>query len=168
MVCKETVLEPETKPQAEGQASTQTVQPHETAEVEQPVSPSEDNANLLFRCIKCKRLAHYDHLPRDDEDQTVGESAYKFQKDNEWQCADCVTFTFRVSVILAWRPYPKDAPDAQKDSQEPPNYRDALAREYLVKWDGRSYRRAQWVPHMWLLSTAPSMLRNFIVNGSRV
>ncbi|KAJ3555472.1 hypothetical protein NP233_g12200 [Leucocoprinus birnbaumii] len=43
-----------------------------------------------------------------------------------------------------------------------------LPREYLVKWQDRSYRRLSWVPHMWLVSTNGSKLKNFLSGGTKV
>ena len=169
MICEVTVLEPEQKAVAESDLT----QPNELngdigKDTEVVRAEEEDSQNILFRCVKCKRLAHYEHLPTDDNDRPIPDVATIYQIENEWQCADCVSFTFAVSKILAWRPYPTGATDPYDNSSTPPNYKEMLPREYLVKWDGRSYRRAQWVPHMWLSSTSPSLLRNFLQSGPKV
>lgn len=177
LVCKVTVMKPEVKtaekpaaaisePSQAKPTDVETDTPMDEApKVQEESAPDE----LLFRCIKCKRLAHYAHLAEDDEDdRTVAEIASFFQRENEWQCGDCASFTYPVEKILAWRPYPTDAVDKYKNSHDPPNYKENLPREYLIKWERRSYRRVQWVPHMWLSSTAPFMLRHFLHNGSRV
>ncbi len=126
----------------------------EDATPESSLKKSEAIDELLFRCVKCKRVAHYAHLFKDDEDMSLPEIAIHFQVETDWQCRDCASFTFHVEKILAWRPYPANAPNIHVLSADPPNYKENLFREYLIKWDGRSYRRAQWVPHMWLSSTA--------------
>ncbi|KAG6890732.1 hypothetical protein C0992_013115 [Termitomyces sp. T32_za158] len=78
------------------------------------------------------------------------------------------TRRFGVDRIIAWRPYPSTAVEPTRSRDEPPNYKSSLPREYLVKWMDRSFRRVQWVPHMWLLSTHPAKLKNFLMGGSRV
>ncbi|KAI6047780.1 P-loop containing nucleoside triphosphate hydrolase protein [Pisolithus marmoratus] len=102
---------------------------------------------LLFRCISCKRLSHYQHLPDPDNGElslSDAERAQYYQSNNDWQCVDCASFV-----------YPP------KSANYTPNIKTPLPREYLVKWVGRSYRRVQWVPHMWLL-------RNFLASGPKV
>ncbi|KAF8807753.1 hypothetical protein BYT27DRAFT_7189847 [Phlegmacium glaucopus] len=126
---------------------------------------------LLFRCFTCKRLAHYSHLPPPPvlgPDSSVADIAGHYQQMKSWLCADCSSFRYGVDKILAWRPYPADAVEASTDPKGMPNYKAQLPREYLIKWSGRSYRRVQWVPHMWLVSTNPSKLKNFISGGSKV
>ncbi|SJL05568.1 uncharacterized protein ARMOST_08931 [Armillaria ostoyae] len=123
---------------------------------------------IRFRCFTCKRLAHYDHLPKppNHTTDTVAEIAEHYQRN--WLCYDCASFTYPLDKILAWRPYPVNAVEPPRPVSEPPNYKSPLPREYLVKWEERSYRRLNWVPHMWLLSTHPSKLRNFLTGGSKV
>ena len=119
-----------------------------------------DKGQLLFRCGTCKRAAHYDHLENPfTEESTLVEIARAYQEDKGWVCNDCSSFPSTVDKIIAWRPYPLDAKEANPDE---PYYRDTLPREYLVKWGGKSYRRTSWVPHLWLLARAQSKLRNFL------
>ena len=126
---------------------------------------------LLFRCFTCKRLAHYSHLPTPpmlEPDCSVADIAEHYQQMKSWLCADCSSFKYGIDKILAWRPYPANATEAFADPEGIPNYKAQLPREYLIKWSGRSYRRVQWVPHMWLVSTNPLRLKNFISGGSKV
>jgi len=124
---------------------------------------------LLFRCFMCKRLAHYAHLPKSlgFEDASVVEVAEHYQNAKQWLCSDCSSFKYDLDKIIAWRPYPPNALELGK-LDEVPNHKHHLPREYLVKWKGRSYRRLDWVPHMWLASTKPNKLKNFIISGTRV
>ena len=120
---------------------------------------------LLFRCLTCKRAGHYEHLPPPEIDSSPAETAYYYQVDTRWLCDDCHSFIGKIlDKIIAWRPYPSNA----IQPSEPVNYKDNLPREYLVKWEGRSYRRTEWVPHMWLLSTSPAKLKNFLAVGTKV
>jgi chromodomain-helicase-DNA-binding protein 4 len=130
---------------------------------------------LLFRCRLCKRLAHYAHLPPPNtgfdeavEDINVEAIAEHYQRDQDWSCADCISFVYRAEKILAWRPYPAEALQPDLPDGESISPKMHLPREYLVKWQDRSYRRVQWVPHGWLASMHTSLLRNFLLHGSRV
>lgn len=130
---------------------------------------------ILFRCKLCKRLAHYEHLPPPDviSDDTAEEVdteaiAEYYQHNQDWSCTDCASFVYRAEKILAWRPYPANAPQLELLHGESISPKMHLPREYLVKWQDRSYRRVQWVPHGWLASIHASLLRNFLVHGSRV
>ncbi|KAI0271427.1 hypothetical protein BC834DRAFT_441990 [Gloeopeniophorella convolvens] len=127
---------------------------------------------LLFRCRLCKRLAHYAHLPTPAEavkgKTDLQDLARYYQEGQEWSCADCASFVYRVEKILAWRPYPPDARQPELPSGEIFNPKMQLPREYLVKWQDRSYRRVQWVPHGWLASAHAGLLRHFLANGPKV
>jgi chromodomain-helicase-DNA-binding protein 4 len=125
---------------------------------------------LLFRCSTCKRPAHYAHLadgPDVPEDDVVAKALY-YQHTAAWQCGDCFSYVYSLDKILAWRAYPPGAVEPPRADDEPPDFKAALPREYLVKWEGRSFRRVQWVPHMWLLATSKAKLKNFLAGGSKV
>lgn len=133
-----------------------------------PIAPQSDHA-LLFRCFTCKRVAHYEHLPvpstlSSDSDLDAIVEHYA----QTWLCADCSSYRDGVDKIIAWRPYPPNAVEPPRPPDEVPNYRSPLPREYLVKWLDRSFRRVQWVPHMWLVSTHQAKLKNFLTGGSKV
>jgi len=124
---------------------------------------------LLFRCLTCKRVAHWKHLPRPSHlapDDTLAETAEFYTKN--WLCADCSSYHYGLDKIIAWRPYPSNAVEHAGSGDGPPNYKHSLPREYLVKWLDRSFLRVQWVPHMWLLSTHPGKLKHFLTCGSKV
>ncbi|CDO72994.1 hypothetical protein BN946_scf185007.g48 [Trametes cinnabarina] len=166
---------PETVPQQTTDASQEV--PNDSTSATRPVvAQSEEDANnppeLLFRCLTCKRLAHYAHLPIPDgfdpEDTTLAELALYYQHSTRWRCADCVSYVHQVEYVLAWRPYPADAVEPPRTPNEPSNFKAMLPREYLVKWVDRSYRRVQWVPHGWLLAMAQSKLKNFLLGGTKV
>ena len=125
---------------------------------------------LLFRCFTCKRLAHYSHLPTPPslDNPTIPEVAEHYQQSKSWLCADCSSYKYGLDKILAWRPYPLDALEHGLATAAVSNYKTPLPREYLVKWTGRSYRRVEWVPHMWLVSTNQAKLKNFIFGGPKV
>lgn len=101
-------------------------------------------SELLFRCLTCKRLAHYAHLPvpphLSSSEVSLPECAAYYQTDKAWLCKDCSSFQYGLDKILAWRPYPPNATEPPRPADEPPHYKDALPREYLVKWVDRSFR----------------------------
>lgn len=126
---------------------------------------------LLFRCISCKRVAHYDHLyvdAEDGDDVSPEDKAKTFQEDNQWQCNDCASYRFPLDKIIAWRPSPPTAADKYTNAVRKFNYKENLPREYLVKWATRSYRRLQWVPHMWMVSRQYTKLKNFYEHGPKI
>jgi hypothetical protein len=138
-----------------------------TADFSQTHSNRVVSRDLFFRCLTCKRLSHYSHLPKPlgFEDATVSEVAEHYQTAKNWLCADCSSYKYGLDKIIAWRPYPSSAVEPPNVL---PNYKAQLPREYLVKWSGRSYRRLDWVPHMWLLSTSPGKLKHFVAGGTKV
>lgn len=191
MGCMETALEPDTSLQpkdgpakltdlaranASGESSSGKTGDIEMADGTQILAPSsrapspEDTSpsTLLFRCLTCKRLAHYEHLPPPEPNSTVTEIARYYQVTCNWLCADCVSYQYPLDRIIAWRPYPANAVEPPRPKDELPNYKLPLPREYLVKWAERSYRRVQWVPHMYLVSTHPAKLKNFLAGGTKV
>jgi chromodomain-helicase-DNA-binding protein 4 len=138
----------------------------------QPAVPSKE---LLFRCRLCKRLAHYAHLPHPNEAMNDNAKevdteviAEYYQHDQDWSCSDCVSFVYRAEKILAWRPYPPNAIQPEIPLGESIGPKMNLPREYLVKWQDRSYRRVRWVPHGWLASVHAALLRSFLTRGPRV
>lgn len=148
-------------------------EPVPTGDSPEPKPELDTSDELLYRCITCKRVAHYAHLPLSryadpDETYTVDDIAEYYQSNTSWQCADCVSFTYTVEHIIAWRPFPDNAVEPPLLPGELPNYKSPLPREYLVKWVDRSYKRLNWVPHMWLLATYPAKLKNFLSKGSHV
>ena len=153
--CGEVALEPDSRLKSrDNKNADEDVTMEETQLRQELEIPKE----LFFRCITCKRLSHYEHLPPPDHSDGSDWDALSLAKhySEDWLCGDCASFTYKVEKIIAWRPSPEGA--AQPDE---PNYRDALPREYLIKWKDRSYRRVTWVPHMWILATHGQMLRNF-------
>jgi chromodomain-helicase-DNA-binding protein 4 len=137
----------------------------------QLVVPSKE---LLFRCRLCKRLAHYAHLPspneavNDNAEEVDTEVIAEYYQREDWSCSDCLSFVYRAEKILAWRPYPPNAIQPELPLGESISPKMQLPREYLVKWQARSYRRVQWVPHGWLASVHAALLRVFLTHGPRV
>ncbi|KAI0048335.1 hypothetical protein FA95DRAFT_1517538 [Auriscalpium vulgare] len=177
MGCMEVALEPYTaqpvKPFRDGKETDAAVAAPDATQRE---SAQDVLANeLLFRCRTCRRLAHYHHLPPPDIalDSTEGEVYYAqiaeyYQSTNGWSCADCASYVYVAEKILAWRPFPANAEQPSILAGEAPNPKVQLPREYLVKWQDRSYRRTQWVHHGWLAAKHAGLLRHFLASGPKV
>jgi chromodomain-helicase-DNA-binding protein 4 len=174
MGCMETALEPDAASSAKPAAHIATSDTAKDVHMKDATKTSNplkyDSATaLLFRCLLCKRLAHYQHLPPPSgiaSEPDIADIALHYTES--WLCSDCSSFTFALDKILAWRPYPANSVEPKRRADEAPNYKTPLPREYLVKWVDRSYRRTQWVPHMWLVSTNYAKLKNFLVDGPKV
>ncbi|KAK9367102.1 P-loop containing nucleoside triphosphate hydrolase protein [Lipomyces kononenkoae] len=106
---------------------------------------------VMFRCSRCRRCAHFDHLP--PKETNKGDIV------SQYLCPVCSEYTSKVENILAWRPIGKQAEESEDVSLETvPGYK----REYLVKFELQSYFHVTWVLGGWLLSTASSaQLRSF-------
>ncbi|KAL0951419.1 hypothetical protein HGRIS_008111 [Hohenbuehelia grisea] len=183
MYCLETALAPDATVNGTSAALQPSGTPAEAGDVEMAdgtsgevvvngVPPESDEPpQLLFRCLTCKRLAHYKDLPPNPDlgpSASIGDLARDYQMDG-WLCLDCLDCNGRkVDHILAWRPYPANAVETTSAHGELVNYKSHLPREYLVKWVERSYKRSSWVQHMWLLSTHPGKLRNFVQDGPKI
>ncbi|KAK7012398.1 chromatin remodeling complex subunit [Favolaschia claudopus] len=127
-----------------------------------PQSIGNEKMTRLFRCFRCKRPAHYAHMPLPPgllRETDIADIIAHYAE--RWLCSDCSSFDWDIDKILAWRPLPQTAARLSK------HY---LPREYLVKWLGRGYARAQWVPHthMWLTCINHAKLNNFLTGGSPV
>ncbi|EDR15764.1 SNF2 family DNA-dependent ATPase [Laccaria bicolor S238N-H82] len=178
MGCKEVALQPAAprvpKPVKTGQEESRDIPMLDESGKTFETGPGDGHQisnELLFRCFTCKRLAHYRHLPIPialSHEASISEIAVHYQSAKSWLCADCSSYRYGLDKIIAWRPYPPNAVEVFRPIDQPPHYKEQLPREYLVKWLARSYRRTEWVPHMWLVATNPSKLRNFLISGPKV
>ncbi|KAK8069566.1 hypothetical protein PG994_006182 [Apiospora phragmitis] len=137
----------------------------EENEGEDPITPVDPNLlnnaeSLLFRCSSCKRGIHFDHLPPLTKD---GEIASDIRADRleeyamvDWKCKDCVDSDNKIHALVAWRPVDEST---YIKSQ---TYFDLTedAKEYLVKWDGRSHFHDTWMPGTWVFGVAASAMRS--------
>ncbi|BEJ14072.1 hypothetical protein CspHIS471_0312460 [Cutaneotrichosporon sp. HIS471] len=164
---------------AQGSPSPQTADDASPIKAKSVLAPNliaSDPAPLLFRCKRCKQACHYEHLRSpfaDGQRYGLPRLAEAYQNPTldggaEFECHVCRDWPWIVDRIIAWRPFPADAVEPELEPGELPNYRDRLPREYLLKWSGRGFRHATWVPHGWLVAVAPQKLRNFIEKGPQL
>ncbi|GAA5857411.1 hypothetical protein JCM8547_002265 [Rhodosporidiobolus lusitaniae] len=145
---------------------------------------------LMFRCSKCKRVAHYGCLENDEPEWTFEQHCQSYA---DWQiCSSCYNYNVPLDAILAWKegdnPVGGDKGDIESDDEAVeqiigskrvdektkktyiiPSAKDMRANAlYLVKWQEMSYRHLEWVPHAWLAASHSMRLSNFLQTGSKV
>jgi len=123
--------------------------------------------NVLFRCSRCHRAWHYEHLPHPNKnrDPAIDDplNLRKHRRDEyqiTWTCKACQdTEEDKVDKLVAWRPIDRKAYTAGQwitDFGE-----DDL--EYLLKWEHKSYNHCVWMPGAWVHGVvAPTMLQSFV------
>ncbi|KAK9334161.1 P-loop containing nucleoside triphosphate hydrolase protein [Lipomyces starkeyi] len=117
-----------------------------------------NSERVMFRCSRCRRCAHYDHLPPVETENS--QDADIVSQYSEFLCSVCAEYTAKVENILAWRPIQKqgEEPSQEVSLATVPGYQ----RQYLVKFELQSFFKVTWVLGGWLLSTASSaQLRSF-------
>lgn len=119
-----------------------------------PVAPNliNNTENVLFRCSICHRGWHQNHVPDQDGIQSdVGGS-------KKWRCSECITTTHKIHRLAAWRP---TTPYTSVKGQRPPYWQDVSEdeKEYLVKWETKSYAHCTWLPGAWVFGVAAALSR---------
>ncbi|KAJ5169695.1 SNF2-related protein [Penicillium coprophilum] len=113
--------------------------------------------NILLRCLggghACKRAFHIYHLPdKDCADMDL----------DSWQCNDCSespSGANPIHVIVAWRPKNSEVKVVPQLVEMLPE----IDKEYLIKWNNKSYFRVTWLTGDWVWSKAPaSQMKSFL------
>lgn len=137
-------------------------------------SPQPKSTRPLFRCLRCRQAAHYEHLKVPEplgENPDLAEIAHHYQTQTDdgdaWTCHQCRASPWGIDIVIAWRPLPATSPFHSLPPPPPktPLYKTVLPREYLIKYSSRSFRHVEWVPHAWLSGIAPMKLRRFLEKG---
>ncbi|KAL5596836.1 uncharacterized protein BROUX77_006784 [Berkeleyomyces rouxiae] len=139
--------------------------------------------NPLFRCSQCRRAWHGDHLPPHDDEEENGEESTLEKRWEEyafdWKCSLCASQVDQVNALVAWR-FVSDAepnnneaelPDKEATQTQPeviPIYGEYSDddKEYLVKWENKSYAHVTWMPGPWVFSMAASASRRAFARKS--
>ncbi|EMC92106.1 hypothetical protein BAUCODRAFT_569387 [Baudoinia panamericana UAMH 10762] len=114
--------------------------------------------NVLFRCIKCWRGFHFEHLPSrsemiEIEEVDVEQRFREYSRD--WECRECLLAPAKVGALVAWKPVDEDNYDPGKSVDQI----DEDQKAYLVKWDGMSYFRSVWMPGAWVWGATNHSMR---------
>ncbi|KAF2170286.1 hypothetical protein M409DRAFT_52019 [Zasmidium cellare ATCC 36951] len=115
--------------------------------------------NVLFRCMGCYRAFHFEHLPSLTDMMDLDGNADPEQRfreySHEWKCKECKEMPAKVSGLIAWKPVDDDLYDNEAGF-EGLNEQD---KAYLVRWEGMSYFRAQWMPGPWVWGVTAIVMR---------
>jgi chromodomain-helicase-DNA-binding protein 4 len=129
-----------------------------------PVNPELlNNASIvLFRCTSCQRGFHFEHLPAFDESSETPSDIGELRNErfNEysksWNCKDCIDAPGKVQAMVAWRP-------ANIESYNPGTacvMTPEDDKEYLIKWEGKSYFECTWMPGAWVYGITAAAMRS--------
>lgn len=123
--------------------------------------------NVLFRCSKCHRACHYEHLPHPHNspdpaaDDPSNLRRYRIEEYQiNWYCKDCTdTDEEKVDKLVAWRPINRAKYIKGQGIEE--YSEDEI--EYLIKWQDKSYNHCIWMPGAWVHGVcAAGMRKSFI------
>lgn len=122
--------------------------------------------NLLFRCVRCHRGFHFEHLPPKTVELLAPEDFMRTRFEEyspSWQCHDCSSAPGQIDVMVAWRPTdPRSLPPGSTASVMKES-----DKEYLIKWKGKSYYRTIWMPGTWVWGVVNSRMRVAFFKSSK-
>lgn len=122
---------------------------------------------VLFRCRKCYRAYHFEHLPPLTESSETpsniedlrDERLYEYR--TEFLCKDCYDAgDTKIQSLIAWRPL--SGIDYKKGHTIDSFTHDEI--EYLIKWQDKSYRKSTWMPGAWTWGVTVTAMRNAFYN----
>jgi superfamily II DNA or RNA helicase len=123
--------------------------------------------NVMFRCGRCHRAWHYEHLPHPNKSRDPAlndpHNLRKHRRDEyqiTWMCKACQdTEEDKVDKVVAWRPV---NPRAYTKGQWITDF-DEDSLEYLLKWQNKSFNHCMWMPGAWFFGVVnPVMRQSFI------
>ena len=111
-------------------------------------------ANVLFRCVSCYQAFHMLHLPPKVDEHDIIEKQDNVAKADKrfaeyttgWLCHDCENAPAEIGGLVAWRPKDVNAYQAGQAVEEVPED----MKEYLIKWQDKSYYRSTWKNGSWV------------------
>ncbi|KAL2017009.1 hypothetical protein VTK56DRAFT_2690 [Thermocarpiscus australiensis] len=134
-----------------------------------PVDPKLINNpdNVLFRCARCHRGWHYEHLPHPNQsrdpaiDDPLNLRKHRLEEYQiTWLCKLCQeTDEDKVDKIVAWRP--RD-PKTYTNGQPITDF-DEDSLEYLLKWENKSYNHCMWMPGAWFYGVVHTNMRTSFI-----
>ncbi|KAK4190665.1 putative Chromodomain-helicase-DNA-binding protein [Podospora australis] len=125
--------------------------------------------NVLFRCAKCHRGWHYEHLPHPNQakDPSITDplNLRKHRLEEyqvNWSCKECRDMedgNLKPDKLVAWRPVDRKM---YTQGQTITDFTEDQL-EYLVKWEKKSYNHCVWLPGAWCFGVIkPAMRHSFI------
>ncbi|KAK4228750.1 putative Chromodomain-helicase-DNA-binding protein [Podospora fimiseda] len=119
--------------------------------------------NVLFRCAKCHRGWHYEHLPHPSagRDPVLNDPGnlrkHRLQEYQvEWVCKECRdNQDNKPDKLVAWRPASRKS---YREGQVLSDFAEDQL-EYLVKWQDKSYNHCQWLPGPWVYGIVKHAMR---------
>ncbi|KAI4145892.1 MAG: hypothetical protein LQ341_002239 [Variospora aurantia] len=161
-------------PFRERKSTRQEQKDREENEGEDPVTRVPDTkinniANVLFRCLSCFRAFHFHHLPLKERDamledlhdeDTARKRFADYCEYGNWTCQECATAPAKVDALVAWRPVDLEryatGTTAQSVKEDD--------KEYLVRWEKRSYLKCTWMPGAWVWGITKHAMRSAFSN----
>ncbi|KAL8694025.1 MAG: hypothetical protein Q9218_001263 [Villophora microphyllina] len=125
--------------------------------------------NVLFRCTGCFRGFHFNHLPSKEPDaievdiseEDLAKKRFEdYCRYGTWTCQSCTTAPAKVDSLIAWRPSDQDKykPGTATHMVKEDN------KEYLVRWEKRSYLKSTWMPGPWVWGITKHSMRQAFAN----
>ncbi|KAH6845042.1 PHD/FYVE-zinc-finger like domain-containing protein [Chaetomium sp. MPI-CAGE-AT-0009] len=134
-----------------------------------PVDPKLVNNpdNVLFRCGRCHRAWHYEHLPHPNgsRDPAIDDplNLRKHRREEyqiTWTCKSCQdTEEEKVDRVVAWRPLD---PKTYQEGQSITDFSEDNL-EYLLKWESKSYNHCVWMPGAWCHGVVKAAMRQAFI-----
>lgn len=122
--------------------------------------------NVLFRCMSCHLGYHFEHLPAPTGLSTKSEKDKKQLRETRleqypsWQCHECIDAPAKVQTVVAWRPADRTSYEVGQDAND---FRED-EKEYLVKWEEKSYHQCSWKAGGWVWGRTPAVMRKAFYN----
>lgn len=112
---------------------------------------------MLSRCVTCHRAWHLYHASQRDENR-VETDLSKPVLNKYWECNACENIGSKIDRLVAWRIPPSRESFAKDVPLQYENYTDD-EKEYLIKWEGMSYRHCSWMSGAWVFGCAAGVMR---------
>ncbi|KAK0720572.1 PHD/FYVE-zinc-finger like domain-containing protein [Lasiosphaeris hirsuta] len=135
-----------------------------------PIDPKlvNNGDTVLFRCEKCHRGWHYEHLPhpiktRDPAiDDPLNLRRHRLEEYQiNWLCKECLdTEELKPDKLVAWRPISRAS---YTRGQSIEDFTEDQV-EYLVRWEKKSYNHCVWMPGSWVYGIVKAGMRKSFVN----
>ena len=120
-----------------------------------------NDESVLFRCRTCQRAWHFEHLPSRYDTSNTPKDIDELRDERfkeytpRWQCKECCEVPAKVQGLVAWRPVDRDS---YIEGQTLESFRED-EKEYLIKWEDKSYFGCTWMPGGWVWGVTAVIMR---------